>query len=52
MSDYFHDSAFILELFKLVLLDNFLFDLFNGYDCMLPSTSINYSVSSFRDLSV
>ena len=48
MADYFHDSAFVLEFFKFVLLNNFALDLFNCYCCMLPTSSVHDSVTAFR----
>jgi hypothetical protein len=50
MSDDFHHSAFIFELFKFVLLDNLSFDLFNGNNSMLPASPIDNTVSTFRQL--
>ena len=52
MTNDFHDSAFVLKFFELVLLDNLSFDLFDGYDRVLPATSVHDSISSLRELSV
>ena len=52
MPDYLHDSALVLKLFKLVLLNNFFFDFFDGNCCVLPSSSVDYTVASLRQLSV
>jgi hypothetical protein len=47
MADNFHHSAFILELFQFILLNNLLFDFFNSNDRVLPSALVNKSIAAF-----
>lgn len=52
MSNNFHDSTLILELLKLILFDDLSFDLLDSYSSMLPSTTVDYTVATFRELPV
>ena len=52
MPDNFHDCAFILEFFEFVLLNDFTLDLLDSYYCVLPSSSVNNTISSFGKLSI
>ena len=50
MSNDLHHSTLILELLQLVLLNNFLLNLFYCYHCVFPSSTIDNTITTFRDL--
>lgn len=52
MPNDLHDCAFVLELFQLVLLDNLLLDFFDCNCGILPTTSVDNSVATFRQLAI
>jgi hypothetical protein len=52
MSNNFHDSTLILELLKLILFDDLSFYLLNSYSSMLPPSTVDYTVATFRELPV
>lgn len=52
MSDDFHDSTFVLELFQFVLLNNLFLDLFDSNYSVLPSASVNYTITTFWEFPV
>jgi hypothetical protein len=52
MPDNLHDSTFIFELLKLILLNDLSFNLLDGHCRVLPTSSVNDPVAAFRDLSV
>jgi hypothetical protein len=48
----FHDSAFIFEFFEFILLNDFFFNFFDCNGGILPSASVNDSISTFGEFSV
>ena len=52
MPDDLHDSALILELFQLVLLDDLALDLLDGNNRVLPAAPVHDSITSLGELSV
>ena len=52
MSNNFHDSTLILELLKLILFDDLSFDFLDSYSSMLPPTTVDYTVATFRELPI
>ena len=52
VSDDLHDSALVLELLKLVLLNDLALDLFDGHHGVLPAAAIDDAVATLGQLSV
>ena len=52
MSNHFHDSALIFELFQLFSLDNLSLNFFNCNDRVLPSALVHDAVAAFRELPI
>lgn len=52
VADHFHNGALVLELFKLVLLNDLSFDLLDGDHCVLPTATVHDTIATFAQLTV
>ena len=52
MTDDLHNGALVFEFLQFVLLDNLTLDLLDGDDRVLPSTSVDNTVSAFGQLTI
>lgn len=48
----FHDGAFVLELFELVLLDDLALNFLDGDGGVLPFTAVDDTIAAFTELAV